>query len=84
MTHVKIADEIPHLTEEWMLQVAREVTMEGWGLLAIHGCTRLILDRDQKFTPAFRGFMHNSGAEPLHLPLHSSSPRCLRGESGEI
>ena len=68
---VQIGGVTAHPTKAWMLRVAKEVTMEDWGLLAAHGCTRLIIDRDDKFCPAFRGFMRSSGVEPLRLPRRS-------------
>ena len=68
---VQIAGVTAHPTEAWMLRVAKEVTMDDWGLLKVHGCTRLIIDRDDKFSAAFRGFMRSSGVEPLLLPARS-------------
>ncbi len=68
---VQIAGVTTNPTEAWMLRVAKEVTMEDYGLLAVHGCTRLIIDRDKNFGKAFRGFMSSSGVELLRLPKRS-------------
>jgi len=68
---VQIAGVTTNPNKAWMLRVAKEVTMEDYGLLAVHGCTRLIIDRDDKFDPAFRGFMRSSGVVPLRLPKRS-------------
>jgi Integrase core domain len=68
---VQIAGVTANPTEGWMLRVAKEVTMEDYGLLSVHGCTRLIIDRDDKFSKAFRGFMRSSGVVPLRLPRRS-------------
>ena len=44
---VEIAGITPHPNEAWMMQVARNVTMDEWGFL--ENCRYLIHDRDTKF-----------------------------------
>ena len=48
---VQVAGVTPHPNEAWMVQVARNVTMEEWGFLTPG--QYLIHDRDTKFCPAF-------------------------------
>jgi homeodomain-containing protein len=44
---VCLAGMTPHPHEEWMKQMARNATLEGWGFLA--NCRYLLHDRDGKF-----------------------------------
>jgi putative transposase len=48
---VDIAGIAVHPDEPWMKQIARNVTMEGWG--ALRDCRYLLHDRDTKFTRSF-------------------------------
>ncbi len=68
---VHIAGITHHVTEGWMTQTARELTMEDWGFLPNHRCTHLILDRDPKFSRAFRRSLRYSGIKILRLPARS-------------
>jgi len=52
-----------------MKQIARNVTMDEWGLL--EGCRYLIHDRDTKFTDSFRAIVKSGHVEPLKLPARS-------------
>jgi putative transposase len=45
---VDIAGITVHPDEPWMKQIARNVTMEGWG--ALRDCGYLLHDRDTTFT----------------------------------
>src|SRR5437879_88812 len=49
---VQVAGVTPHPNEAWMIQVARNVTMEEWGFLSPG--QYLIHDRDTKFCAAFQ------------------------------
>ena len=49
---IHVAGVTPHPDEAWMVQVARNVTMEEWGFLAPG--QYLIHDRDTKFCAAFQ------------------------------
>src|SRR5215831_12487329 len=49
---IHVAGVTPHPDEAWMMQVARNVTMEAWGFLA--SGQYLIHDRDRKYCPAFQ------------------------------
>src|SRR5215467_14561660 len=49
---IHVAGVTPHPNEAWMVQVARNVTMEEWGCLAPG--QYLIHDRDTKFCTAFQ------------------------------
>jgi hypothetical protein len=52
-----------------MKQIARNVTMDEWGIL--EGCRYLIHDRDTKFTDSFRAIVKSSHVDPLKLPARS-------------
>ncbi len=66
---VHIAGLTPHPHQEWMKQIARNVTMEGWGFLA--NFRFLIHDRDGKFCPAFRRLLESAGVRSMLLPARS-------------
>ncbi len=66
---VHIAGVTPHPDEHWMKQVARNVTMDGWGFL--QGQRYLILDRDSKFCAAFRHLIQWAGMKLIRLPPRS-------------
>jgi putative transposase len=57
----------PH--EEWMTQVARNLTDARDGFL--RGVNHVILDRDPLYTAAFRRLLRGSGVKPLLLPPRS-------------
>src|SRR5256712_11394253 len=52
---VQVAGVTPHPNAAWMVQVARNVTMEEWGFLSPG--QYLIHDRDGKYCPAFQQFI---------------------------
>jgi transposase InsO family protein len=66
---VDIAGITIHPNEPWMKQMARNVTMEGCGIL--RDCRYLLLDRDTKFTQSFRAIIASGQVEPLALPARS-------------
>jgi putative transposase len=66
---VHIAGVTPHPNEAWMVQVARNVTMEEWGFLTPG--QYLIHDRDTKFCPAFQHIIDDAGVERVVLPPRS-------------
>ena len=66
---VEVAGITPHPNEAWMMQIARNVTMDEWGFL--ENCKYLIHDRDTKFTDSFRTIVKSSHVEPLKLPVRS-------------
>jgi transposase InsO family protein len=55
--------------EGWLLQVARNVTDADDGFL--RGKRYLLMDRDTKFSEAFRGTFEDVGVKPLRLPARS-------------
>jgi transposase InsO family protein len=63
---VHIAGVTPHPNEAWMVQVARNVTMEAWGFLA-PGPYR-IHDRDTTFCAAFQHRIDDAGIARVVLP----------------
>src|SRR5256714_11117825 len=66
---VHLAGVTPHPDEAWMVQVARNVTMEEWGFLAPG--QYLIHDRDAKFCAAFQRIIDEAGIERVVLPPRS-------------
>src|SRR5438309_8051724 len=66
---VHIAGMTPHPNEAWMVQVARNLTMEQWGFLSPG--QYLIHDRDGKYCPAFQHIIDTAGVTRVPLPPRS-------------
>jgi putative transposase len=66
---IHIAGVTPHPNETWMVQVARNVTMEEWGFLSPG--QYLIHDRDGKYCPAFQQIIDAAGVTRVPLPPRS-------------
>ena len=66
---VEAAGVTPYPNEAWMIQVARNVTMEEWGFLSPG--QYLIHDRDTKFCAAFQQLIDDAGVERVPLPARS-------------
>jgi hypothetical protein len=66
---VDIAGITVHPDEAWMKQIARNVTMEGCGIL--RDCRYLLHDRDTKYTASFRAIIASGQVKPLALPARS-------------
>jgi putative transposase len=66
---VHIAGVTPPPNEPWMIQIARNVTMEEWGVLAPG--QYLIHDRDGKYCPAFQQIVDAAGVTRVPLPARS-------------
>ena len=66
---IHVAGVTPHPNEAWMVQVARNVTMEAWGFLSPG--QYLIHDRDTKFCAAFQQIIDDAGIERVVLPPRS-------------
>jgi len=66
---VEIAGMTPHPNAAWMMQMARNVTMEEWGFLAPG--QYLIHDRDGKYCPAFQQIIDTAGVKRVPLPPRS-------------
>ena len=66
---IHIAGMTPHPNEEWMKQMARNVTMADYGFLS--NCKYLIHDRDSKFCKSFISIIQSGGVKPLKLPPRS-------------
>jgi transposase InsO family protein len=66
---VHVAGVTPHPNEAWMVQVARNVTMEAWGFLSAG--QYLIHDRDGKYCPAFQHIIDAAGVKRVPLPPRS-------------
>jgi putative transposase len=66
---VEVAGITPHPNEQWMKQIARNVTMDEWGFL--EGCSYLIHDRDTKYCESFRDIIESGDVKTLLLPARS-------------
>jgi putative transposase len=66
---VYVAGVTPHPHEQWMVQMARHVTMEEWGFLTPG--QYLIHDRDGKYCPAFQHIIDDAGVKSAVLPARS-------------
>jgi putative transposase len=66
---VAIAGITSQPNENWMTQVARNLTDADGGFL--RGMEYLILDRDPLYTAGFRDLLRDSGVRPLRLPARS-------------
>src|SRR5215470_621966 len=66
---VSVAGVTPHPDAAWMMQVARNVTMEEWGFLSPG--QYLIHDRDGKYCPAFQHIIDAAGVTRVPLPPRS-------------
>jgi len=66
---VHVAGVTPYPNEAWMIQVARNVTMDEWGCLSPG--QYLIHDRDGKYCPAFQQIIDDAGIERVPLPPRS-------------
>jgi putative transposase len=66
---VHIAGVTSHPNAPWMMQVARNVTMDEWGILKPG--QYLIHDGDQKFSAAFKKILDDAGVKRVSLPPRS-------------
>jgi putative transposase len=66
---VPVAGVTPHPNEAWMVQVARNLTMEEWGFLSPG--QYLIHDRDGTYCPAFQQLIEAAGVKRVPLPPRS-------------
>jgi transposase InsO family protein len=66
---IHVAGVTPHPNEAWMVQEARNLTMEEWGFLPPG--QYLIHDRDAKFCAAFQQIIDDAGVERVVLPPRS-------------
>jgi putative transposase len=66
---VHIAGITAHPNEAWMMQIARNLTMDEWGFL--EPGQYLIHDRDSKFCVAFQRLLDDAGAKRVPLPPRS-------------
>ena len=66
---IEIAGITPNPHEAWMMQIGRNLTDPVDGVLADKRV--LILDRDSKFSLAFRNLLKDSGVEAVRLPYRS-------------
>ena len=76
---VMLAGVTRHPIEEWMGQVARNLTDSESGTL---GHQKYILhDRDTKFCSGFRSTLSDGGLQPLRLPARSPNLNALKTSS---
>ena len=68
----RLVGATPNPNEAFMMQVARNITDEFEGFLKGH--RYLIMDRDGKFSKAFRDAIEREGVEPVRCPPRA--PTC--------
>jgi putative transposase len=66
---VHIAGVTAHPNEAWMMQMARNLTMDEWGILKPG--QYLIHDRDTKFCAVFKQMLDDTGVKRVPLPPRS-------------
>jgi transposase InsO family protein len=66
---IEIAGITPGPNEAWMIRIGRNLTDPVDGFLA--GKKLLIIDRDSKYSTAFRSLLADAGVEPVRLPPRS-------------
>jgi putative transposase len=66
---VQVAGITPHPNQAWMMQIARNVTMEAWG--ALSPGQYFIHDHDGKYCPAFQQIIDAAGVTRVPLPPRS-------------
>src|SRR5712691_8404724 len=66
---VHVVGVTPHPNQTWMMQVARNITMDEWGFLAPG--QYLIHDRDGKYGPVFQQIIDAAGVKRVPLPPRS-------------
>jgi putative transposase len=66
---VHFAGCTPHPATAWMKQIARQLTDFQDGFLL--GKRYVLMDRDDKFCPAFKGVLEDEGIHPVPLPARS-------------
>jgi putative transposase len=66
---VHVAGATPHPNKAWMVQVARNATMEEWGFLSPG--QYLLHDRDGKYCPVFQQLIDTAGVTRIPLPPRS-------------
>jgi putative transposase len=74
---VHMASVTPHPNEQWMRQMARNVTMEQWGFLSPG--PYLIHDRDGTYCPAFQHIIDAAGVKRVPLPPRSPNLNAYAG-----
>ena len=72
---MKIAGITPHPDSRWMTQIARNLTDLNDGFL--RGKRYLILDRDTKYSDAFRSVPVREGIQVIRLPPQSPNLNAL-------
>src|SRR6266571_357117 len=83
---VHVAGVTPHPNQAWMMQIARNLTMEEWGFLAPG--QYLLHDRDRKYCHAFQQIIDNAAVERVSLPprspnVHAYAERWVRSVKEE-
>jgi transposase InsO family protein len=66
---IDISGITPSPNESWMVKIGRNLTDPLDGFLTDKKL--LIIDRDSKYSAAFRSLLADAGVEPVHLPARS-------------
>ena len=78
---VYVAEMTPHPNEAWMMQVARNVTMEEWGFLSPGQF--LIHDRDGQYCPAFQQLIDAARGAAI-IPAYADRRTAGRSRGGAV
>jgi transposase InsO family protein len=79
---IHIAGITPHPNEGWISQIARNVTMEGVGLLKSGDF--VIHDRDRKFCALFQRIIESVGIRRIALPARSPDLNAFRRDGSDL
>ena len=79
---VHVAGITSHPNEQWLTQVARNVTMADVGFVS--SSRYLIHDRDSKFCESFHRTIEAVGVAPIKLPRTEPGFELVRGALGEV
>jgi len=79
---VEIAGITTHPTEQWMKQMARNITMEG--SVAVRDSRYLLHDRDSKYTASFLAIIESAHVKTPRLPARSPKFECVFRTLGKI
>jgi len=66
---IHVAGVTPHPNEQWMRQMARNLTVDAWGI--VQPGQYLMHDRDTKFCAAFKETLDDAGVKRVPLPPRS-------------
>jgi putative transposase len=79
---VHVAGITPHPDNSWMTQIARNIIAVSDGFL--RDKRYLLLDRDTKYSDAFRGILVREGIEVIRLPPRSPNLNAIVKQRSQL